>query len=84
MTIYINIRNTRSIRAICEYGEHHYTGGISTFEHAHTIKDNYYFSCNALPEQQFEPICEYCLGNKHRRYMNKMRLVDNLDAKDGE
>lgn len=42
--------------------------------------NNHYYSCNALPEQQFEPICEYCLGNTHRKYMNEMRRIDNLEA----
>ncbi len=85
MTIYIDIRNTRSITAICHYGEHHYVGCDRwTFEKNHEIVKNDYYSCNALPEQQFEPICEYCPGNKHRKYMNEMRLVDNSDAKDEE
>ena len=77
MTLYINIRNTRSITAVCGYGDHHYVGcSISAFEHNHEIANNHYFSCNALPDQQFEPICEYCPGNKHRKYMNEMRLID--------
>ncbi len=77
MTLYINIRNTRSITAVCNYGGNHYVGcSISAFEHNHEIANNHYFSCNALPDQQFEPICEYCPGNKHRKYMNEMRLID--------
>lgn len=81
MTLHINIRNTRSITAICDYGELCYAGcSISAFQHNHAIANNYYYSCNALPDQQFEPICDFCLGNKNRKYMNEMRLIDNLEA----
>ena len=81
MTIYINIRNTRSIAAVCHYGEHHYVGcSISAFEHNHGIENAHYYVCHALPDQQFEPICYFCLGNKNRKYMNEMRRIDNLEA----
>lgn len=79
MTIYINIRNNRSITATCDYGGHHYAGCDRwMFERHHEIIDADYYSCNALPEQQFVPICEYCPGNKHRKYMNVMRLFGDV------
>ena len=81
MPIYINIRNTRSITVVCHYGEHHYAGcSISAFEDNHEIENAHYYACRALPDQQFEPICEFCLGNKNRKYMNEMRRIDNLEA----
>ena len=81
MTIYIDIRNTRSITAVCHYGESHYAGcSISAFEHNHEIANAHYYVCHALRDQQFKPICDFCLGNKNRKYMNEMRRIDNLEA----
>ena len=75
MTIYFNIRNTGSIKVTCDYGTHQYVGcNRSMYESNHEIIGNYYYSCNAETIQQFEPACEFCPGNKHREYMNRIRL----------
>lgn len=78
MTIYINIRNTGTITVMCHYGDHHYVGcNRSLYEEHHEVDDSdHYYTCNATPDQQYEPICVYCMGNKHRKWMNLNRTDD--------
>lgn len=73
--IYIDIRNTRSITAQCAYGSSKYCNLTMFYDHHDVDANRMYYICNALPNQQFEPIYEYCMGNKHRKYMNAQKEV---------